>query len=155
MLPLPRRSSLFPYTTLFRSLVLFGLCDVQIVDSDASDHVPVVGHLEPLRANGVGLGQQDHVGAKRFEVAYNRSEEHTSELQSHHDLVCRLLLEKKKEKETTPRRHADQRATAIHPPSAPLPPRSPAPQTSAAARRPALAHAADLVLALHTSPATT
>src|SRR5437667_5542302 len=70
----PPRSTLFPYTTLFRSvfakyqaLQLTGLHD----DAGPANRGPDIGDAA-------------------------RSEEHTSELQSHHDLVCRLLLEKKK-----------------------------------------------------------
>src|SRR5437667_5805984 len=66
MIRRPPRSTLFPYTTLFRSLPYH------------FDQA-VIGHV--------------HVERRHGDV---RSEEHTSELQSHHDLVCRLLLEKKK-----------------------------------------------------------
>src|SRR2546430_15781275 len=45
-------------------LVLLGLCDVQIVDRDPPDDVPVVGHLESLLAHGVGFGQQGYVAAR-------------------------------------------------------------------------------------------
>src|SRR5260221_8061653 len=69
MIRRPPRSTLFPYTTLFRSLQLR---DLQ-------------GH-DMARGGGRGV------------AARHRSEEHTSELQSHSDLVCRLLLEKKKKK---------------------------------------------------------
>src|SRR5438034_6662249 len=48
-----------------------------------------------------GNNIEDSMGHARFVVFYLRSEEHTSELQSHSDLVCRLLLEKKKKKKTT------------------------------------------------------
>src|SRR5690349_23714485 len=73
----PPRSTLFPYTTLFRSLVeLLG------VQRDQA------GQLVP-RADA-----PDIVGG--FGAGHVRSEEHTSELQSRRDLVCRLLLEKKK-----------------------------------------------------------
>src|SRR5437667_7892406 len=71
MIRRPPRSTLFPYTTLFRSLL----------------HVAAA--LQVGLGDLAGAQQQDHRG---------RSEEHTSELQSHHDLVCRLLLEKKKKK---------------------------------------------------------
>src|SRR5260221_10361458 len=80
MIRRPPRSTLFPYTTLFRSLrfQVFHL---------AADH-PVHG------AGAAGnLFNDPH---PRFGRAFQRSEEHTSELQSHSDLVCRLLLEKKK-----------------------------------------------------------
>src|SRR5437588_9737236 len=70
MIRRPPRSTLFPYTTLFRSAVLLEPYQRTIP--------PAPGFLEGLRA------------------ATRRSEEHTSELQSHSDLVCRLLLEKKK-----------------------------------------------------------
>src|SRR5438034_3353081 len=72
MIRQPPRSTLFPYTTLFRSL------------RDRREGVP--HHLE---ADGV----ETH---RRSATTAPRSEEHTSELQSHSDLVCRLLLEKKK-----------------------------------------------------------
>src|SRR5438034_11028838 len=74
MIRRPPRSTLFPYTTLFRSLAAF------------------LGHLVQERHELVGeLGSHP-----RDLVHVLRSEEHTSELQSHSDLVCRLLLEKKK-----------------------------------------------------------
>src|SRR5437588_4639359 len=70
MIRRPPRSTLFPYTTLFRSQRLAaGVCD----------------------ATADGEGDGDAVAGGE-----SRSEEHTSELQSHSDLVCRLLLEKKK-----------------------------------------------------------
>src|SRR5260221_5767663 len=73
MIRRPPRSTLFPYTTLFRS----------------AQHVVAVV-LGLLR---LGL-ERDRLVAQRLRL--DRSEEHTSELQSHSDLVCRLLLEKKK-----------------------------------------------------------
>src|SRR5699024_12730675 len=73
----PPRSPLFPYTTLFRSLPLSG--QAQGVAGPRCDHRDRARH--PRGAPGSPRG---------------RSEEHTSELQSRFDLVCRLLLEKKK-----------------------------------------------------------
>src|SRR5437773_6293980 len=70
MIPRPPRSTLFPYTTLFRSARLFRLFLPAAARNSSSP--ALLGNL--------------------------RSEEHTSELQSHHDLVCRLLLEKKKQR---------------------------------------------------------
>src|SRR5438132_2771058 len=85
MLRRPPRSTLFPYTTLFRSGLaddgtswLCGKCN-GIVIWDGEEIRPPV-QFETLD----------------FVAIPNRSEEHTSELQSHSDLVCRLLLEKKK-----------------------------------------------------------
>src|SRR5437773_8540730 len=79
----PPRSTLFPYTTLFRSS-----------PGDGGE-----GRAAP-RGRGAAdrrpaLGLEVHARGRRAPPR-PRSEEHTSELQSHHDLVCRLLLEKKK-----------------------------------------------------------
>src|SRR5690606_41901934 len=79
MIPRPPRSTLFPYTTLFRSWVNREL--------NASDAFVVVWH-----PGSQGEGVADVI----LKTAGNRSEEHTSELQSRENLVCRLLLEKKK-----------------------------------------------------------
>src|SRR5438034_6093315 len=81
MIPRPPRSTLFPHTTLFRSLVA------------------VLGGALPGGAESPRPLSRD---------AAPRSEEHTSELQSHSDLVCRLLLEKKKKirySPPSPQRH--------------------------------------------------
>src|SRR5438034_6428526 len=78
MIRRPPRSTLFPYTTLFRSHIL----GTERHESRRIDN--------QLRGRS---GRQGDPGSSRF---YLRSEEHTSELQSHSDLVCRLLLEKKK-----------------------------------------------------------
>src|SRR5437773_8136615 len=75
MIRRPPRSTLFPYTTLFRSRAAPVLREVVSELAERSERAGVSLELELLR-----------------------SEEHTSELQSHHDLVCRLLLEKKKKK---------------------------------------------------------
>src|SRR5690349_23407941 len=85
MLLPPPRSTLFPYTTLFRS-----------GRQGAGELGLVVGVLVVAvgRAQGDGLGVLPREALARLREA--RSEEHTSELQSRRDLVCRLLLEKKK-----------------------------------------------------------
>src|SRR2546427_9624120 len=80
MIRRPPRSTLFPYTTLFRSPQEVRGQDAQVVHG-------IVEHL------GVALPEPEHHGQR---VARGRSEEHTSELQSQSNLVCRLLLEKKK-----------------------------------------------------------
>src|SRR2546430_11969168 len=72
MIRRPPRSTLFPYTTLFRSSRVWG---------GAPDRVRECGEL---------------ASCTRRETSQGRSEEHTSELQSQSNLVCRLLLEKKK-----------------------------------------------------------
>src|SRR5437773_7504958 len=92
MIRYPPCSTLFPYTTLFRSLLHDRALgdlerEVAAVQARLRQHF-----LDPVHEAGLGelLGREVDV----------RSEEHTSELQSHHDLVCRLLLEKKKKKKT-------------------------------------------------------
>src|SRR5690349_25037225 len=77
MLRQPPRSTLFPYTTLFRS----SLASAWLPDAERA---PLVAR--PFNGCGIAV-------ARRLR---HRSEEHTSELQSRRDLVCRLLLEKKK-----------------------------------------------------------
>src|SRR2546425_8824852 len=79
MIRRPPRSTLFPYTTLFRSVVFPMLF--------LSGALYPIGHLGPVL----------HVLTYLNPLAYGRSEEHTSELQSLAYLVCRLLLEKKKQ----------------------------------------------------------
>src|SRR2546430_10918340 len=99
MIRRPPRSTLFPYTTLFRSLLeavviliedLLGQVDVldllgSLLPGDGDEPFDVVAR------DGRFRGDAGH----RFQ-ALERSEEHTSELQSQSNLVCRLLLEKKK-----------------------------------------------------------
>src|SRR5438132_7957735 len=78
----PPRSTLFPYTTLFRSL------RERVRAGD-----PVHDHVVRRGADRCGIAA---VALEGRRTTWSRSEEHTSELQSHSDLVCRLLLEKKK-----------------------------------------------------------
>src|SRR2546429_4590508 len=92
MIRRPPRSTLFPYTTLFRSIVAHGRAMLESV-ARAAARKPHVLHFrvpinQEIAARGVFV-----LADTRF---YNRSEEHTSELQSRLHLVCRLLLEKKK-----------------------------------------------------------
>src|SRR3712207_7793319 len=95
MIRRPPRSTLFPYTTLFRSEVH--------ADRLGVAGVPVVlGHQVAGRGQpGDVLHRVTGAPAHRAAVEEPRSEEHTSELQSRQYLVCRLLLEKKKNKYTT------------------------------------------------------
>src|SRR5438552_14861058 len=90
------RSTLFPYTTLFRSqsLVSVGNRLLRHVDADAASapHTPIHVNFADLRFPVVKVYVDRRVGSG----SSVRSEEHTSELQSPDHLVCRLLLEKKK-----------------------------------------------------------
>src|SRR5260370_18373312 len=90
MIRRPPRSTLFPYTTLFRSLLL---------RHNHCEGSAVVAELVVVDA--------EHQAARRGHGQWLRSEEHTSELQSHLNLVCRLLLEKKKNKQK-------REATGVH-----------------------------------------
>src|SRR5260370_19535585 len=96
MIRRPPRSTLFPYTTLFRSLG--GLPEKLKIWASHGDNVlelPAGFHLTGKTANAIASAE-DHQ-RKMYAVQFHpRSEEHTSELQSHLNLVCRLLLEKKK-----------------------------------------------------------
>src|SRR5260221_10685846 len=87
MIRRPPRSTLFPYTTLFRSQLLGA--DLVLV----SDHA-FAGNLA-ADIEKRNLRSASAVAFMSMAIV-ERSEEHTSELQSHSDLVCRLLLEKKK-----------------------------------------------------------
>src|SRR5256885_8007195 len=90
MIRRPPRSTLFPYTTLFRSFAH----PVQQLLHD----VGKLGEVVELQAAGVPLERVDAAENLRQQcvIVGRRSEEHTSELQSPCNLVCRLLLEKKK-----------------------------------------------------------
>src|SRR5438132_10020984 len=94
----PPRSTLFPYTTLFRSPALGQRLRLR---------ERVVGRLRQLERRALGMRVHETLPHRRPDAdplerlerragVPHRSEEHTSELQSHSDLVCRLLLEKKK-----------------------------------------------------------
>src|SRR3712207_7778808 len=92
MIRRPPRSTLFPYTTLFRSPP--GMRKMAI-NSDFLD----IGRHYLLRAT-CGQAMLEHMVTVSGVAGADRSEEHTSELQSRQYLVCRLLLEKKKNKES-------------------------------------------------------
>src|SRR5260221_10279780 len=99
MIRRPPRSTLFPYTTLFRSVrrgdvIGSGTCGngclLEFWGRNGVKNPPplAIGDVVKMQVDGLGTIQNNVI----------RSEEHTSELQSHSDLVCRLLLEKKKKK---------------------------------------------------------
>src|SRR5436190_16532972 len=98
MIRRPPRSTLFPYTTLFRSFIAHRFPPIRIKDlnlsSERPEHPFFTGRL--FRTHNI---HHWHTPA--------RSEEHTSELQSHSDLVCRLLLEKKKKKINNPKHNTN------------------------------------------------
>src|SRR5688572_32358709 len=98
MLPRPPRSTLFPYTTLFRSQPLAH--DAHRI-SRAIDHAEDVGVLGVDVARPQALAEPVDQAPPELRHLPRRSEEHTSELQSQSNLVCRLLLEKKKKKKKT------------------------------------------------------
>src|SRR2546422_2610147 len=101
MIRRPPRSTLFPYTTLFRSLGLATLrFNFRGVGGSSGTH-------------GGGGAEQDD--ARAALDALSRSEEHTSELQSRLHLVCRLLLEKKKKHKTENVTHAKNVRSNIRP----------------------------------------
>src|SRR5258707_8884669 len=89
MIRRPPRSTLFPYTTLFRSMNGHINQAIETTRADVSYHQP------PLLLRGLSDGTFQDMRNSAGQV---RSEEHTSELQSRQYLVCRLLLEKKKKK---------------------------------------------------------
>src|SRR5207237_10290344 len=100
--PPPPTSTLFPYTTLFRSPSIrtnldFG-CDTGLVSGRLADIIHKCTSdkrkIRPLRGRTWLRGDHLIISWTRLSC---RSEEHTSELQSHLNLVCRLLLEKKKQ----------------------------------------------------------
>src|SRR3712207_7252854 len=93
MIRRPPRSTLFPYTTLFRSL------DVLVHEGVHRDLVDELVELWLAREVAVDQQVRDlEVAGLLRQLLDRRSEEHTSELQSRQYLVCRLLLEKKKNK---------------------------------------------------------
>src|SRR2546429_3158486 len=87
MIRRPPRSTLFPYTTLFRSITSEGNIDRRFVS-----------FVQGLAAR---IPDKPPSNEELFRLGHLRSEEHTSELQSRLHLVCRLLLEKKKKKQNT------------------------------------------------------
>src|SRR3712207_8667621 len=92
MIRRPPRSTLFPYTTLFRSLHVLCL-ERQEVAFVLEQNDPLLRDLASQASVRSEVGIRP---VKRVEIRVERSEEHTSELQSRQYLVCRLLLEKKK-----------------------------------------------------------
>src|SRR5689334_24198131 len=100
MIRRPPRSTLFPYTTLFRSGVFErskGQKDKRHRDRYALSPLTPMNDIQPPFDDEVILKETEEELEKQA-TEFLRSEEHTSELQSQFHLVCRLLLEKKKQK---------------------------------------------------------
>src|SRR5438067_9848401 len=93
MIRRPPRSTLFPYTTLFRSGEQLRAAGYRaVVVGGPEDR----GLAQQLVAGGAAASAAGEFSLQETGALLQRSEEHTSELQSRFDLVCRLLLEKKK-----------------------------------------------------------
>src|SRR2546426_5842507 len=101
MIRRPPRSTLFPYTTLFRSVV-------SDVNRDGWPDIYVANDF--FERDYLYINKGDRTFAERLEQEMPRSEEHTSELQSPCNLVCRLLLEKKNKKRNRRSRHGYDRS---------------------------------------------
>src|SRR5258708_26381260 len=99
MIRRPPRSTLFPYTTLFRSCSRSGKSRAGLVRSPT-------GPRSFMEFSRIPLGTRSHACCSGVDVLPLRSEEHTPELQSPDHLVCRLLLENKK-RQRRPRRRRD------------------------------------------------
>src|SRR3712207_7261312 len=92
MIRRPPRSTLFPYTTLFRSLPTPRFAPALLLGPEGAVELALASQrVLPARTQATGYAFRHH------DLESGRSEEHTSELQSRQYLVCRLLLEKKKE----------------------------------------------------------
>src|SRR2546430_10272968 len=101
MIRRPPRSTLFPYTTLFRSLEA-----KRFIADRTKDFTKLRQSVQALTPE---------VAAKITGVPADRSEEHTSELQSQSNLVCRLLLEKKKRLPASPTSHCKEHFDSCDP----------------------------------------
>src|SRR5260370_6987507 len=101
MIRRPPRSTLFPYTTLFRSNAEHdSRRRAREPDAHRLNPCPRLGEREGDRISERDERPQRAVGERPRRIVIDRSEEHTSELQSHLNLVCRLLLEKKNPSQT-------------------------------------------------------
>src|SRR2546427_6101694 len=101
MIRRPPRSTLFPYTTLFRSTEITRGAETDVDKARAIYEWIVDKTFRNPKTRGCGLGDIRFM----LETGDLRSEEHTSELQSQSNLVCRLLLEKKKKRGSTAHRN--------------------------------------------------
>src|SRR5690242_21478543 len=102
MLRPPPTSTLFPYTTLFRSAYTLRLHFFEPYSLSPGQRVFDIKLQGATALAGYDIAGDAGDGAKATQQTLTRSEEHTSELQSHVNLVCRLLLEKKKKRSRRP-----------------------------------------------------
>src|SRR3712207_8498969 len=102
MIRRPPRSTLFPYTTLFRSALLDDPARARLWEQDVQTVAIAPPDTPPTEAARLLEVLLDCIGCLSTPPTGYRSEEHTSELQSRQYLVCRLLLEKKKNKSHLP-----------------------------------------------------
>src|SRR5688572_31868356 len=93
MIRRPPRSTLFPYTTLFRSGMVMGYNRIGSSTSRLRARASIAANSVPTQENPTVPDNR----SPAINSGLSRSEEHTSELQSQSNLVCRLLLEKKKQ----------------------------------------------------------
>src|SRR3989475_2494799 len=117
MIRRPPRSTLFPYTTLFRSLFPGRVALDRRPgrhEADPGEQGRRVHVAEGVSHAHLARVDHDHGGPDR----HQRSEEHTSELQSQSNLVCRLLLEKKKKQKKNKKTARKQKRKSYHSPSA-------------------------------------
>src|SRR2546430_7598536 len=101
MIRRPPRSTLFPYTTLFRSNDIITLINKKNIDLELIKVKAHSGILGNEMADELAKKGSNSIETKIDVDSNRRSEEHTSELQSQSNLVCRLLLEKKKQSQST------------------------------------------------------
>src|SRR5690606_41413644 len=100
-IPPPPSSPLFPYTTLFRSTAIGKIVALKLLHANLADDGVVIQRFQREARTTVSIGHPNIVEVLDMgQEPSGRSEEHTSELQSRENLVCRLLLEKKKNTNT-------------------------------------------------------
>src|SRR5258708_22455741 len=95
MIRRPPRSTLFPYTTLFRSPCGRAAAHEEIILDRNGNTLKRAARAPSLQMYIAFIGRSSRFGINESDIHLQRSEEHTSELQSPDHLVCRLLLEKK------------------------------------------------------------
>src|SRR2546430_2912916 len=136
MIRRPPRSTLFPYTTLFRSVSspTFTLIQEYRGGRVLLLHVDLYRLNDPREVDDLGLDELGANAAVAIEWAERRSEEHTSELQSQSNLVCRLLLEKKNNHQSSTEERRNTGSFSLH--ARPQPPLASSQRSRRSTRRP-------------------